>query len=92
MTVIKLQCPKCGEFELTRAHRAGFLQLRIYPKLGLYPWECAQCRRISMLKSRTGRSLMAHARVEHRTGPGSIPAHLHADCQPQQPSRPPFTP
>jgi hypothetical protein len=67
MNIIKLQCPKCGEFELTRTHRMGFMQRFIYPKLGLFPWECSQCRRISMLTSRSGRSILARSAAAGRT-------------------------
>jgi ribosomal protein L37AE/L43A len=52
MTQKKLQCPKCEEVELTRVARKGFLQEHIYPKFGLYPWECGQCRQVFLLKAR----------------------------------------
>ena len=28
------------------------MQERVYPKFGMFPWECAQCRQIFLLKSR----------------------------------------
>lgn len=55
MSKAKKTCPNCSEFELTRVARHGFMQERIYPKFGMFPWECGQCRQIFLLKSR-GRS------------------------------------
>lgn len=48
----KKMCPKCTEVQLTRVARHGFLQEHVYPKFGLFPWECAQCREVFLLKSR----------------------------------------
>jgi ssDNA-binding Zn-finger/Zn-ribbon topoisomerase 1 len=55
MSKAKKTCPQCDEVELTRVARRGFMQERVYPKFGMFPWECAQCRQIFLLKSR-GRS------------------------------------
>jgi hypothetical protein len=55
MSKSKKTCPNCSEFELTRVARHGFMQERVYPKFGMFPWECGQCRQIFLLKSR-GRS------------------------------------
>jgi hypothetical protein len=55
MSKAKKTCPNCDEMELTRIARSGFMQERIYPKLGMFPWECGQCRQVFLLKSR-GRS------------------------------------
>jgi len=52
MSKRKMTCPSCAEVELTRVARHGFLQERVYPKFGMYPWECTQCRQIFLLKSR----------------------------------------
>lgn len=48
----KEMCPKCTAIALTRVARHGFLQEQVYPRFGLYPWECAQCREVFLLKSR----------------------------------------
>jgi hypothetical protein len=55
MSTHKKPCPNCDEIGLTRVTRHGFLQERVYPKFGMFPWECAQCRQVFLLKSR-GRS------------------------------------
>jgi hypothetical protein len=52
MSKRKKACPNCAEVELTRVGRHGFLQEHVYPKFGMFPWECAQCRQIFLLKSR----------------------------------------
>jgi hypothetical protein len=48
----KERCPACAEVQLFRLARSGFLQERIYPWFGKYPWECAQCRRLFLLRMR----------------------------------------
>jgi hypothetical protein len=45
-------CPHCGDEQMRRLARRGFLQTRIYPLLGLYPWECVACRTIKMFRKR----------------------------------------
>ncbi len=52
MSKSKRRCPSCSNVEMTRVHRRGFLQERVYSKLGLYPWECPFCREVFLLKSR----------------------------------------
>jgi predicted RNA-binding Zn-ribbon protein involved in translation (DUF1610 family) len=46
-------CPRCGDRALYRAERRGFLQLRVYPLFGVYPWNCVSCRKSILLKLRT---------------------------------------
>jgi hypothetical protein len=41
-------CRKCGADALRRENRRGFLQLKVFPLFGLYPWECIMCRRVGM--------------------------------------------
>jgi hypothetical protein len=38
-------CRKCGAGGLRRENRQGFLQSKIFPFFGLYPWECVFCRK-----------------------------------------------
>jgi len=46
-------CPKCGvPGGMSRQQRYGFLQTKILPLLGLYPWECLHCRRLSYFRRR----------------------------------------
>jgi hypothetical protein len=44
-----MKCPYCTG-SLTRLPRHGFLQRKVYPLLGYFPWECVLCRRVTMLK------------------------------------------
>ena len=48
----KLRCPKCRRGQLGRVKRRGFLRVQILPLLGVYPWECLQCRREYLLRRR----------------------------------------
>lgn len=56
MSENKSRCPNCQNPDMTRVARRGFLQERVYAKLGLYPWECVFCREVFLLKSRGRRS------------------------------------
>lgn len=49
-----LRCPKCHQEQLSRIARQGFLRNQIYPIFGFYPWECAICRRETLLRKRGG--------------------------------------
>jgi ribosomal protein L40E len=41
-------CRKCGADALRRENRQGFLQLKVFPLFGLYPWECVVCRKVRL--------------------------------------------
>ena len=45
-------CPKCANTATRRMKRRGLVQLRVYPLLGLYPWECTSCRTLFRDKNR----------------------------------------
>lgn len=45
-------CPKCGGTNMMRIQRRGFWQEFILPSLGLFPWECVNCRKSSLLRNR----------------------------------------
>lgn len=47
-----MQCMKCGGGPMRRMKRKGFLQNYIYCLQGYYPWECSECRQLSMVKHR----------------------------------------
>jgi hypothetical protein len=48
----KVKCPKCKQKEMARISRRGFLQKRIFPLLGMYPWQCAICGEEKLLQRR----------------------------------------
>jgi hypothetical protein len=43
-------CRECGATTLRREDRRGFLQLKIFPLFGLYPWECVMCRKVRIYR------------------------------------------
>jgi hypothetical protein len=45
-------CPDCGGRNLRRLSRTGFLQERVFPLFGYYPWECGVCRQMTLLRNR----------------------------------------
>ena len=44
-----MHCRDCGT-PMRRLGRTGFLQLKVYPFFGFYPWECPLCRKVMMMK------------------------------------------
>jgi ssDNA-binding Zn-finger/Zn-ribbon topoisomerase 1 len=47
-----LDCPDCGRRKMHRLGRVGFLQRKIYPLFGFYPWECPICRKARLRRYR----------------------------------------
>ncbi len=45
-------CRGCGGHHLRRVGRNGFLQVKLFPLFGYYPWECSACRRTQLLRQR----------------------------------------
>jgi predicted RNA-binding Zn-ribbon protein involved in translation (DUF1610 family) len=45
-------CPECGSDKVYRIERTGFLQRRVFPMLGFYPWVCKECGREELLRKR----------------------------------------
>lgn len=50
---VKLECPQCRQQQLARIARRGFLRNRIYPIVGLYPWQCAICGKQYLIRKRS---------------------------------------
>jgi hypothetical protein len=48
--VLSMVCRKCGCDALRREPRNGFLQMKVYPMFGLYPWECMMCRNVLLYR------------------------------------------
>jgi hypothetical protein len=46
-----MHCTKCGS-DMRRLMRESFLQRKVYPLFGFYPWECPLCRVPVLLKKR----------------------------------------
>ena len=60
----KPKCPGCKHIELRRYRRKGLLQEKILSRLGFYPWECVQCRRVFLFQQRSP--------ARHRDAPGAL--------------------
>jgi DNA-directed RNA polymerase subunit RPC12/RpoP len=48
----KIRCPQCGGDHPRRLERKGFLQDRVYPLFGYYPWVCGACKSIFLMRKR----------------------------------------
>jgi hypothetical protein len=48
----RVHCDGCGSDEVYRIFRKGFLEERIYPMGGFYPWRCKGCGLRLMLRRR----------------------------------------
>jgi hypothetical protein len=48
-------CPKCSSPRTHRMERQGFMQQKIYPFFGYFPWECKICRVTFLEKKRNKR-------------------------------------
>lgn len=47
----ELSCAACGH-RIHRVAREGFLQEKVFPSLGYFPWECPICRTIKLYRNR----------------------------------------
>ncbi|MDR3753542.1 MAG: hypothetical protein P4K93_00330 [Terracidiphilus sp.] len=48
----RVLCDDCGSDKVHRIFRKGFLQKRIYPLFGFYPWRCKGCGLRLMMRKR----------------------------------------
>ena len=76
-----MHCKDCGN-SLRRLSRRGFLQKRIYSLFGYYPWECSNCGKVQLLKSRGNRRRSRKAEnapLEVRRHAAGLPRRSAAD-------------
>jgi hypothetical protein len=45
-------CRYCSADALRRERRRGLLQRHIFPRFGLYPWECMYCGKVQYYKNK----------------------------------------
>jgi uncharacterized Zn finger protein len=45
-------CQRCGSGKVHRVFREGFLQVKILPLFGYYPWRCKNCGNLEILRKR----------------------------------------
>lgn len=48
----KIPCPECGGDRTRRVERKGFLEMKVYPIFGYYPWICPDCKSTFLLRRR----------------------------------------
>lgn len=48
-----VRCPRCGDRALYRTERRGFLQMKLLPIFGIFPWNCVSCRKSTLLRLRS---------------------------------------
>ncbi len=48
----KIRCPSCGDGHPRRLERKGFLEKRVYPLFGYFPWFCASCKSTFLMRKR----------------------------------------
>jgi hypothetical protein len=60
----KVLCPNCGNNHPRRMERKGFLQMRVYPLFGYYPWVCGACKSTFMARKRYRRKTKKKDYVE----------------------------
>jgi len=48
---MKKQCDRCDGKFFRRLNRRGYFEHVVLPALGLFPWECALCRRKVILRT-----------------------------------------
>jgi hypothetical protein len=58
-------CPRCGNQYLIRLARCGFLENKLLPLFGYYPWICSACRTRKYFRTR-GKRIPRTFRAEER--------------------------
>jgi len=53
---MKRPCANCPGKECRRLNRQGFLERRLLPLIGYFPWECSLCRKKIYLRT-SGRQM-----------------------------------
>ena len=48
----RVYCQKCSSNRVYRVERKGFMQKKIYPLFGYFPWRCKSCGDQVMLRKR----------------------------------------
>jgi hypothetical protein len=59
-----MHCRYCPCNKIQRMRREGFLQNKVYPLFGFYPWRCPECKTRYLLRSRGAK----HTRPQSAAG------------------------
>jgi DNA-directed RNA polymerase subunit RPC12/RpoP len=57
----RVHCNACGSDKVVRVFREGFMQEKILPLLGYYPWRCMRCGVRVTLRKRNRRKKKEYA-------------------------------
>lgn len=63
-SVPRVKCPSCGGDHPRRVEREGFLQTKIWPIFGYYPWFCGACKTQFLIRKRYRRKSQRKEYVE----------------------------
>lgn len=58
-------CRRCGSNRVYRLYREGFLQEKVYPIFGYYPWKCKDCGQHLLIRKRRKEHSGHHKKDEH---------------------------
>lgn len=64
-----MQCTQCGSKGLMRLRRTGFLETKLLPLFGFYPWKCPECRSKLLLRHRGKRHRKLDAELTPEVAP-----------------------
>lgn len=53
-----VECQRCKDETMQRIRRRGFLQKRVYPLFGYYPWKCMRCKQLLFKRVRGERAMI----------------------------------
>jgi hypothetical protein len=69
----RIHCSHCGSHRIFRVFRQGYLQEKIYPFFGFYPWKCKTCSGCMMLRLRESPQAKREKHVDSGAGESSTP-------------------
>lgn len=72
-----LVCKNCEYPQMRRVRRQGWWEREFFPRLGFYPWECIDCRQITMHRLRKApNSLYAEHPVRSQADLDAVSAEI----------------
>jgi DNA-directed RNA polymerase subunit RPC12/RpoP len=57
---VEMVCPKCQSWRMHRRRREGFVELKVAPLFGYFPWRCSDCKAELFLRVRNERGVRRH--------------------------------
>jgi len=62
---VEMVCPKCQSSRMHRLRREGFLEKKVVPLFGYFPWRCSDCKAELFLRARNDRGVRRHRVRQH---------------------------